>query len=73
VVVVGAGRSGTAAALTAAQAGQSVLLVDENPVPGHQIGNDVPLLFRRARDGGDAEQRADARNFVHEHARIWRP
>ncbi|MBK8631571.1 MAG: FAD-dependent oxidoreductase [Sphingomonadales bacterium] len=45
VVVVGAGRSGTAAALTAAQAGQSVLLVDENPVPGHQIGNDVPLYF----------------------------
>ena len=45
VVVVGAGRSGTAAALAAAQAGQSVLLVDENPVPGHQIGNDVPLYF----------------------------
>jgi hypothetical protein len=31
--------------LTAAQAGQSVLLVDENPVPGHQIGNDVPYYF----------------------------
>jgi thioredoxin reductase len=45
VVVVGAGRSGTAAALAAAQDGQSVLLVDENPVPGHQIGNDVPYYF----------------------------
>jgi thioredoxin reductase len=45
VIVVGAGRSGTAAALTAAKAGQSVLLVDENPVPGHLIGNDVPYYF----------------------------
>lgn len=45
VVVVGAGASGTAAALAAARAGKSVLLVDENPVPGAQIGNDVPLFF----------------------------
>ncbi len=45
VVVVGAGRSGTAAALAAAQNGKTVLLVDENPVPGHQIGNDVPYYF----------------------------
>lgn len=45
VVVVGAGRSGTAAALEAARDGKSVLLVDENPVPGGQIGNDVPYYF----------------------------
>lgn len=45
VVVVGAGASGTAAALTAAQDGKSVLLVDENPVPGHMVGNDVPYFF----------------------------
>lgn len=45
LVVVGAGRSGTAAALAAAQTGKSVLLVDENPVPGTQVGNDVPYYF----------------------------
>jgi len=45
LVVVGAGRSGIAAALDAARSGQSVLLVDENPVPGAHIGNDVPLWF----------------------------
>jgi thioredoxin reductase len=44
-VVVGAGASGTAAALAAARAGRTVLLVDENPVPGTAIGNDVPLWF----------------------------
>ena len=45
VVVVGAGRSGTAAAIAAARAGSSVLLVDENPVSGALMGNDVPLYF----------------------------
>jgi thioredoxin reductase len=44
-IVVGAGRSGVAAALEAARAGRSVLLVDENPVPGNLIGNDVPYYF----------------------------
>ncbi len=45
VVVIGAGRSGTAAAIEAAKAGSSVLLVDENPVAGALMGNDVPLYF----------------------------
>jgi thioredoxin reductase len=45
VIVVGAGRSGIAAALSAVREGQTVLLVDENPVPGYQIGNDVPYYF----------------------------
>ena len=45
VVVVGAGPSGIAAALEAKQAGASVLLVDENPVSGALMGNDVPLYF----------------------------
>lgn len=45
VVIVGAGASGTAAALSAAQAGKTVLLVDENPVAGTLIGSDVPYLF----------------------------
>ena len=45
VVVVGAGASGTAAAIAAAKGGASVLLLDENPVPGALIGTDVPYFF----------------------------
>lgn len=45
VVVIGAGPSGIAAAIDAAGAGASVLLVDENPVSGALMGNDVPLYF----------------------------
>jgi NADPH-dependent 2,4-dienoyl-CoA reductase/sulfur reductase-like enzyme len=45
VIVVGAGPSGIAAAMDAVKAGASVLLVDENPVSGALMGNDVPLYF----------------------------
>ena len=45
VVVIGAGPSGIAAAIDAATSGASVLLVDENPVAGAAMGNDVPLYF----------------------------
>ncbi|WP_156680753.1 NAD(P)/FAD-dependent oxidoreductase [Sphingomonas profundi] len=45
VVVIGAGPSGIAAAVAAAGEGRSVLLVDEHPVPGAAMGNDVPLFF----------------------------
>jgi thioredoxin reductase len=45
VVVVGAGSAGTTAAIEAARAGQSVLLVDENPVPPGMMGTDVPLFY----------------------------
>jgi NADPH-dependent 2,4-dienoyl-CoA reductase/sulfur reductase-like enzyme len=45
VVVIGAGPSGIEAAIAAAKAGSSVLLVDENPVPGGLMGNDTPLYF----------------------------
>ena len=46
VVVVGAGPSGEAAAIDAAKVWiESVLLVDENPVSGALMGNDVPLYF----------------------------
>jgi thioredoxin reductase len=45
VVVVGAGQAGTEAAVAAAQGGASVLLIDEHPVPGALIGNDVPYHF----------------------------
>jgi thioredoxin reductase len=44
-IVVGAGPSGIAAAIAAAKAGSKVLLVDENPVSGALMGNDVPLYF----------------------------
>jgi len=45
VAVVGAGPAGLAAALAAAEAGASVLLVDENPVAAGLMALDVPLHF----------------------------
>lgn len=45
LIVVGAGRAGTTSAIRAALSGASVLLIDENPVAGAMIGNDVPLFF----------------------------
>ncbi len=45
VVVVGAGPSGIAAAIDATKTGKTVLLVDENPVSGAAMGNDIPLYF----------------------------
>lgn len=45
LVVIGAGSSGIAAAIAGAKDGLSVLLVDENPVSGAAMGNDVPLWF----------------------------
>ena len=45
VLVVGAGPAGLAAALEAARAGASVVLVDENPVEPGLMGLDVPYLF----------------------------
>ena len=45
VVVVGAGEAGAAAAIEAATAGKTVLLIDENPVSGAAMGNDTPLFF----------------------------
>lgn len=45
VVVIGAGPSGTAAAIEVAKTGATVLLIDENPVAGALMGNDVPLYF----------------------------
>lgn len=45
LVVIGAGPAGIGAAIEGAKAGSSVLLVDENPVSGALMGNDVPLFF----------------------------
>ena len=45
IVVVGAGPAGIAAAIEAARAGASVMLVDEHPVAGELAGLDVPYFF----------------------------
>ncbi|HEX7389772.1 MAG TPA: FAD-dependent oxidoreductase, partial [Acidiphilium sp.] len=56
VLVVGAGKAGIAAALKAARAGQSVLLVDEHPVAPGMAGLDVPYLFGGRATGAIANQ-----------------
>jgi len=45
VLVVGAGAAGCAAAIEAAKAGATVLLVDENPVSAALMGLDTPLYY----------------------------
>ena len=45
LLVIGAGPAGLAAALAAAEAGTSVMLIDENPIPYETMGDDVPLFF----------------------------
>ena len=45
LVVVGAGVSGTAAAIEAAKAGVKVTLIDENPIGMSMMGLDVPQFF----------------------------
>ncbi len=45
LVVVGAGVSGTAAAIEAARAGVQVTLIDENPVPASMAALNVPQFF----------------------------
>lgn len=44
-VVIGAGAAGCAAAIEAAKAGVSVMLVDEHPVAPGLVGMDVPFQF----------------------------
>ena len=51
LVVVGAGISGTAAAIEAARAGVQVTLIDENPVPTSMMGQNVPLFFGQRFEG----------------------
>ena len=45
LVVVGAGISGTAAAIEAARAGVRVTLIDENPISTSMVGLNVPQFF----------------------------
>ena len=56
VLVVGGGPAGLAAAISAARAGVSVVLVDENPVQAETMGDDVPLHFGQ-RMGGAVRNR----------------
>ena len=61
VLVIGGGPAGLAAAIEAAEAGASVILVDENPVPFARMGEDVPLHF-----GGGMSPLAQNRNAMTE-------
>ena len=45
ILVVGGGPAGASAAIAAAKAGASVMLVDENPVSPGLMGLDTPLYF----------------------------
>ena len=45
LVVVGAGMSGTAAAIEAARSGVRVTLIDENPIPASMAALNVPQFF----------------------------
>lgn len=55
--VIGAGEAGIAAALAAAAQGQTVLLLDEQPLDPGLIGLDIPFLFG-ARIGAAVQQPA---------------
>ena len=45
LLVIGAGPTGLAAAIRAAQLGLSVMLIDENPISPGLMGLDVPLFY----------------------------
>ena len=53
LVVVGAGISGTAAAIQAAEVGVSVSLIDENPIPNGMVGMNVPHFFGQSLPPGN--------------------
>ena len=58
LVVVGAGVSGTAAAIEAAKAGVQVTLIDENPIGMSMMGLDVPQFFGRRIEGALSDRAA---------------
>ena len=58
LLVVGAGRAGIAAALEGRRAGESVVLVDENPVPAETMGDDIPQLYGGAMSGATRNRTA---------------
>ena len=55
ILIIGAGPAGMAAALAAAPSGVSIVMIDDNPVPGGQIWRDgpnaqIPMAARRMRE-----------------------
>src|ERR1700730_16027049 len=51
LIVIGAGPAGLAAALTAARAGVTTMLIDEHPVASALMGLDVPFHFGQRMNG----------------------
>lgn len=68
LVIVGAGAAGTSAAITAAQKGASVLLVDEHPIDQGMMGLDVPYFF-----GGRMTAGTNRKNHLIEQMLIANP
>ena len=64
LLVIGAGHAGLAAALAAAAAGVSVMVVDENPVPAETMGDDVPQYFGGRMTGAARNRGAMMEAFV---------
>jgi thioredoxin reductase len=56
LLVIGAGPAGTAAAIAAAKAGESVVLIDENPVDPALMAIDAPLYFGGRMTGARPER-----------------
>lgn len=60
IAILGAGPAGLSAALAAAECGQRVLIIDDNPLPGGQIWRDgpgvtLPALAQRYRDAAASD------------------
>ena len=64
LLIIGAGPAGLAAALAAAEAGETVLLVDENPVPAETMGDDVPHYFGGRMTGAVRNRGATTEAFI---------
>ena len=64
LLVVGAGPAGLAAATAAAEAGQAVVLIDENPIPAETMGDDVPHFFGNRMTGAVRNRAAMTEAFI---------
>jgi len=64
LLVIGAGPAGLAAALEATRLGLKVVLVDENPVPAEEMGEDIPHLFGGRMSGAVRNRAAMTDAFI---------
>lgn len=64
LLVVGGGPAGVAAAIEAASAGLSVMLVDEHPVDANLMRLDVPFLFGQRMDASVQDRERILRQIV---------